>query len=184
MIRIKLVLCNSLSYEWLQSLVTMTFWKYKKTWWKSYQLLALLAHNMLHVNCSSSNLLSFKKGICCFGFAFLFFKIIFFHKIDPRVTIDLFCDWQTEALLQRVHTFVLELQALKVPEVRRAPYLAELGIEKRRLMLTSSADSADAPSARLAQSILTYFQRCSWNLGWHIFPLFSSTLSWLRFYRY
>lgn len=66
---------------------------------------------------------------------------------------------ETEALLQRVHTFVLELQALKVPEVRRAPYLAELGIEKRRLMLTSSADSADAPSARLAQSILTYFQR-------------------------
>lgn len=55
---------------------------------------------------------------------------------------------------------MLELQALKVPEVRRAPYLAELEIEKRRLVLNLHAGAADTPSTRLAQSILKYFQRC------------------------
>lgn len=54
---------------------------------------------------------------------------------------------------------MLELQALKVPELRRAPYLAELEIEKRRLTLITHADEADMPSARLAQSILKYYLR-------------------------
>jgi len=71
--------------------------------------------------------------------------------------------------LQRVHAFVLELQALKVPEVRRAPYLAELEIEKRRLILISHAGAADMPSARLAQSILKYFQRFDFSGIWLFF---------------
>ncbi|KAG0563622.1 hypothetical protein KC19_8G046000 [Ceratodon purpureus] len=66
---------------------------------------------------------------------------------------------EVESLLQRVHAFVLELQALKVPDVRRGPYLAEVEIEKRLLILTSHTGEADASSARLAQSIFKYYQR-------------------------
>lgn len=82
------------------------------------------------------------------------------------VLILVCCDWQVEAILQRVHAFVLELQAMRVPELRRAPYLAELEIEKRRLIYISRASAADMPSARLAQSILNYFQRFSLNGSW------------------
>ena len=82
-------------------------------------------------------------------------------EIVPGLKCNLYCDRQVESSLQRVHAFVLELQAPKVSELRRGPYLAELEIEKRRLLLISDAGAADVSSAGLAQAILKYYQRFS-----------------------
>ena len=70
-----------------------------------------------------------------------------------------FLEWQIEESLQQVHAFVLELQELKVTELRRGPHLAILEIEKQRLLLAPDEISTETPSVCLAESILKYFQR-------------------------
>ncbi|KAH9570262.1 hypothetical protein CY35_02G031200 [Sphagnum magellanicum] len=65
---------------------------------------------------------------------------------------------------EQVNAFILELQAMDTPDLRRGPFLAVLEVEKRRLLWKAhnakdQQESPDSASVHLAQSILRYFER-------------------------